>query len=742
MTRTRLDFPLAWKWCRQRAASHVFELIITILLIGYFALDLTPSAYAYVLRTIGVTQTGLLLGEPSPLRSDEFIVWTPYLQAAVRNGFHRYNETSVYGEDMRNFNALPLWDWALAFKPQFWGFFALPPDRAFSLYHTLLIGSFLIGWSAVFRNWAFPPSWAAAASLLYFFSGANQFSWTTSGPLVAVFPLLLLAYCSEVRSSFKFLLLTWLIAVWLFSHFYPPVFISLALTAPFLIGAFRPGTLNWRNIGVGALAFLAACLLVRLYFDTVFGVMAATVFPGSRSFPGGLLAWQQGLANFFPFVTTRMEESLIGANAFEVTTASSYLPLVALIFLDWRNLLDKLISRDPADAPPRRAIYLLLAGLALLAAWSFLPIPSDVGALLLLDKVQPQRMVYASGILLIALALLLLKTGGARWSLARFLLLTSVVVCVWILTKGGPSLSPQVAFSHFGYWDITIIPAVGLAGLWVWSRKGSPVPALLVACVAVNIAGFGWINPLQSAKPIFANIDTPVMDGFRDLQQRDPRHWLVASGMPGATLNGLGFRSVNHVLIAPQLAFFRPYFPELGDAKFNNIFNRYARIELAPVNEPYVAANDLIFVPIAPFLSPAEAAEMTPEVSWQHTPPASSEPGGYVDELRTIGNQVVVSGWAMLDPKDRGNRLIIVSDQPRRVIISAAPTFRPDVANALGDGKLLYSGIELKLSGEPNEDTFQIFSESLRYGMRQLHMPSCGEASGGKSSRPQNQTSC
>ncbi len=384
----------------------------------------------------------------------------------------------------------------------------------------------------MFRSWAFPPSWAAAASLLYFFSGANQFSWTTSGPLVAVFPLLLLAYCSEVRSSFKFLLLTWLIAVWLFSHFYPPVFISLALTAPFLIAAFRPDTLNWRNIGVGALAFLAACLLVRLYFDTVFGVMAATVFPGSRSFPGGLLAWQQGLAHFFPFVTTRMEESLIGANAFEVTTASSYLPLVALIFLDWRNLLDKLRSRDPADAPARRAICLLLAGLALLAAWSFLPIPSDVGALLLLDKVQPQRMVYATGILLIALALLLLKTAGARWSLARFLLLTSVVAASGSsrrvdLRCHRKWLSPTLAIG-----TSPSSPRSASLGSGFGSRKGSPVPALLVACVAVNIAGFGWINPLQSAKPIFANIDTPVMDGFRDLQQRDPRHWLVASGMP------------------------------------------------------------------------------------------------------------------------------------------------------------------------------------------------------------------
>ncbi len=134
---------------------------------------------------------------------------------------------------------------------------------------------------------------------------------------------------------------------------------------------------------------------------------------------------------------------------------------------------------------------------------------------------------------------------------------------------------------------------------------------------------------------------------------------------------------------------------------------------------------------------------MTPEVSWQRTPPASSEAGGYVDEQRTVGNQIIVSGWAMLDPADRGNRLIIVSNEPQR-IISATWTFRPDVATRLGDGKLLYSGIELKLSGDlqSNKDTFQIFSESPRYGIHQLHMPSCGGAAAGTSLPHESESPC
>ena len=717
---------VSWGRWLEFVRRHPVEFAVVALLTLYFALDLTPSAYAYVLRDLGVTDNGLWLGEPSVFRSDEFSIWTPYTQAVVRNGFHRYNETSIYREDLRNFNALPLWDWAIVFKPQFWGFFLLPPDRAFSLYHTLLIGSCLIGWSAVFRSWAFPQSWAAAASLLFFFSGSTQFTWTTFGPLIAGFPFLLLAFCSRIGRLYKFLLLTWLITVWLLSHFYPPVFISLALTAPFLIGAFRPDTINLRNLGVAVPAFLIACLLVRLYFDAVFDVMTATVYPGSRSFPGGLLQWEQGLAHFFPFLTTRMDASIIGANAVEVTTASSYLPLIALIFLDWRNLIRKLRSSDPVDVSARRAICVLLAGLSFLAAWSFLPIPSNLGALLLLDKVQPQRMVYASGLLLVALSLLLLRTAGARWSAVRFLLLTSVVIAVWIRWKGEPAISPQDAFSGYGYWDATIIPAVALAGLWVWFRNCYPVVPLLLACLIVNIAGFGWINPLQSARPIFGEVNTPLIQAFRDMQRQDPRQWLVVSGVPGAALNGLGFRSVAHVLIAPQLAFFRPYFPQLSEAEFNTIFNRYAHIRLDFVDAPYSPANDAVVVPIAPFLSLDQAAEMVPDVTWKESPPAGSAPGGYADLQRIKYKEIRIVGWAMLDPADKGNRIIVVDSKPWQVL-SATSTFRPDVANFLSDPGLLSSGVDLKLAStapQADANSLQIFTVSPRYGLRRVSLPS------------------
>src|SRR5205807_5871118 len=76
----------------------------------------------------------------------EWAFWTPFVQIAVNNEFERINETSPYQEDLRNFNALPLKDWGIVFKPQFWAFFVLPPATAFSLMHTSIFVACLVGW--------------------------------------------------------------------------------------------------------------------------------------------------------------------------------------------------------------------------------------------------------------------------------------------------------------------------------------------------------------------------------------------------------------------------------------------------------------------------------------------------------------------------------------------------------------------------------------------------------------------
>ena len=111
--------------------KYWFENVIFILLLFYTLFYFTPSSYGKALETMGIPNDGLFFGTPQAVRSDEWVVWTPYLQALVNNNFHRFNAYSIYHEDFRNFNALPIYDWALIFKPQFWSFLIAEPARAF-----------------------------------------------------------------------------------------------------------------------------------------------------------------------------------------------------------------------------------------------------------------------------------------------------------------------------------------------------------------------------------------------------------------------------------------------------------------------------------------------------------------------------------------------------------------------------------------------------------------------------------
>src|SRR5947209_2919248 len=132
------------RWLGDKITA-IFVITLVVIAFLYTAFSLSPSSYGITLQLIHAPNPGLVAGHPKSIRSDEWGVWTPFFQATVRNHFHRFNATSLYNEDLRNVNALPLKDWGLIFKPQLWAFFVLSPARALSLYYAALICSFLAG---------------------------------------------------------------------------------------------------------------------------------------------------------------------------------------------------------------------------------------------------------------------------------------------------------------------------------------------------------------------------------------------------------------------------------------------------------------------------------------------------------------------------------------------------------------------------------------------------------------------
>lgn len=586
----------------------LFSLVVLLLGVVYAGLAWTPSSYGLVLSKIGLKGEGLVAGKPKGIRSDEWAVWTPYTQAAVNNGFERFNQTSPYAEDLRNFNSLPLKDWALPFKPQFWLFFLADPATAFSVSHALYLVLFLTGYHRLLRAFGFSPGWSAGASVLLFTTSFVQMWWTTVGPVMAVFPWLLLLVLTPWPPLARGLAAFWLTAFWLLAHLYPPMIISLAFAGLALLAAFRPEALHPKRLAAPLAGAALAGGLAWLYLSDMIPVMAATVYPGARVSAGGELSVWHVLSQVLPsLMVTTSYQPLLAANVCEAAAVGSWMLPLLLVFADHRAWAARLAAGTPEDRRRLWRLAILLAMLAAMTAWQVAPIPAWAGKVLLWHMVPGGRMLFASGLLALVIVLLLAQPARLRLTPRRFaifagLTLSLLMVKLWL---GGPAPWKE-------WKELLPLAGLGLVALALrrWPRlageTGAGGWAVLAAALLANVVAFGGFNPIQSAKPIFARHDTPMLRALAETQAAHPQGWLVVEGHAGATLNGLGFRSISHVLAAPKLAFFRPIFPAMPDDAFTAIFNRYAHIQPTPeVSEPLSPQLDVVRVPLAAFAGAA-----------------------------------------------------------------------------------------------------------------------------------------
>lgn len=624
-----------------------------LLLVGliYVACTLTPSSYGFALKAFGLDQYGPWLGKARGIRSDEWGVWTPYLQAAVNNGFQRWNLTSIYQEDLRNFNALPLWDWALIFKPYFWPFFLTGPATAFSCYHFSLIAACLLGYRALFQKLGLDRALAASLACLLFFTGFSQHWWTTIGPSLALFPTVLLTLLWRAQGwalLAKAALLAWVSGLWLLSHLYPPLVISLGFAGAALVLILRPDLLRRPTEIAAILIGVALGTAASLWYlrDAIL-VMSATQYPGARISDGGGVSWRLWLGQLFPTFNQAGLSPLGAANICESSTVGTWLVLALAVFS----------RRDPTREPAGLGwrLVVLASAFALISLWMMAPIPSSLGRFLLWDRVPGPRMLFAAGLLLFALVALLLPVR--RWTITRgrLLLFAGLVLAAWGVSK---LILDRVPLWK-GLLDLVILLPLGLLALPRWRQRWAAPTALTGAALFANIAAFGFFNPLQPATPIFHRPDSAITQALRAEAAAHPAGWVVRDGFFGALLNGWGFPSVSHTIITPQLDFFRLYYPDLRPDELDQIFNRYMTLTLADGAAPHIVAPDQVRT------GPERFRSLPPGRTILVNPGATPAPaqGGWIEAKQRDG-LLVLRGWAPWSGLGADQRLELFTDSP------------------------------------------------------------------------------
>ncbi|MFQ5509102.1 MAG: hypothetical protein ACE5FN_07175 [Leptospirillia bacterium] len=583
-------------------------MLVTVLLTGvlYVGMGLSPSSYGYVLKGLGAQEDGVMMGTPREIRADEFSIWTSLIKASVNNHFARYNATSVYGEDLRTFFSMPLNDWGMVFKPTFWGFPLAPPWLAFSFHYFAIIALFIVGYQRLFRMLGGSDVTSFLAALVLFFTGYVQYWWTVVGPLIALFPWILLVLDLKLRWGWRLLLFYWTATCWLLMFFYPPLFVQLAFVAALVIFGFRREWLAPRRLAGLVTASAAACGTAVFYLRDYLGAAWHTHYPGLRSVGGGGEGLYRITSHFLPTsqIFTAKHQSLQATNICSIATVGSFYLLFLLCFLNWKGV------RKALTESGRPGLILLGAGVLMTNAWLFLPIPSWMGALLLWDRVPPYRMVYASGLLLLMMGYVLAVRAGLRLTWPRFGAFTALTLAGWGVykvsraTHFGP-VELMVATWHDWLVVLPLAALVYAARRFEWSDNRTHIGVLAGAALLGGLT-FGTFNPLQDSHVIFSERPVTPFTRYLDQLQNEGGGVLIA-GMArsngitpifGATLNGLGYRAVNHTLTTPRLDIWRVAYPHLPEKDLDEIFNRFAHIvPRDDVSEVAALAQDYVVVP-------------------------------------------------------------------------------------------------------------------------------------------------
>lgn len=453
-----------------------------------------------------------LLGVPKKVRSDEWSFQTP----TILNQLYRRDRLTVEDTLLGPGKAallgnVPCRHFTQLFRPQFWPFFVLPADFAFSFYWQSKALLLLTGIFTLLLLLTRSSATAAICALWFFFSAYTQwaYSWASLLPeMVGLFCWTIALTCYLAVGRNRILLAVGALACATCAiNFalcaYPPHQVPLIVFGAAILAGWagsRREAIWRREDGIVRVSCLLGCwvlvgvVMLWFYVDAKDTLIAAanTVYPGQRSSAGGGISPAQFFSHFLDF--WKSEENFPPSQG-NICEASGYL---------WLAPFTLLLARPSKGHRKFSALLLFSWGAFLLIlCWMLFPIPAEVGRWIMFNRVPPFRCYHALGLInVVIVGLFFAERAKVRehgfnarhWLRGILAAVILVLLLVWMNRH----------LDHFFAVRAIVLASLYVSVLILFLVR--PHPKAFAICLLVPlILANGLINPIDRGLAVITN---------------------------------------------------------------------------------------------------------------------------------------------------------------------------------------------------------------------------------------------
>jgi len=591
--------------------------ILGVLLLGFVAsvvLKLHGSSLHMWLRhypQLFLTQESPLIGTPRPIRSDEWLVYTPgaVSQTKMQRPFSQANPSLGAGSAPLLLG-VPTDHKTTLVRPQLWGYFLFEVERGYSWFWSYRIFCCLCGVYLLLRILTQGQTiLAMVGSLWFFFSPFVQ--WWASSTVPELVGNLCLALCSLVyafMATTRARTVAACLGLVVFGvsfalQIYPPFQIPLAWLGIFLLPTLfmvgRSGHAEWRDIGFKvALVSLAAistlsCIVWHLVtIRESLSILSQTAYPGARSVQGGgvsLARYFLGLAGLL------MSEQSVPEAVGNISEGSTFLLVWPIAMATAFFSLNRFQVRYFSPV----AAFLTIFSVYIVWGW-----PGWLSKLTLMNLVPSERAFIGVGLANVLFTMMVIAVLQ-RVSRASVFVGLSLVVGIGGLFP----LYGEAAFGEFldrPDYILCILVLLALGVPLVFRHRSAFAAAVLV----VSIVSAGSVNPVvRGLAPLVRNHVTEAVADLPEYLRE--RTWLVYGGFILPQLfKASGLEVVNGSKFVPQLDLWSRMD---RNGRYRDVYNRYAHFQFQPQasGEPFrmdLVQADLVTVTVSPCSTDLERA--------------------------------------------------------------------------------------------------------------------------------------